>query len=138
MLVAVAQPARAQGVERSMVPIMTDAVSVLREIENNRFEVVRMELDLVSSTKSTLRELHQGWNYGLVAFGDYRIADIDVVVHKFIGGQWVEIQRDESTARRAAVEITPAYTGTYKIDVRVYSFQPGYNVGHYGLVVFHE
>jgi hypothetical protein len=121
-----------------MAPILTDAVSILEGIEERNFEVVRIEADLVSDSKWTLRELQHGWTYGIVAFGDFRIADIDVVVYKFVGGNWVKIQQDDSEAPRATVTISPETTGTYKIEVQVYRFAPGYSVGHYGLIIFHE
>lgn len=122
----------------SMAPILAEALPIVREVEGKEFEIVRMEFDLVSETKTTYRSLYQQWSYGVIAFGDYRLEDIDVAVYKDVDGKWFLVEKDTDARSKAAVVIKPSSSGTYRIDVKAYKFKPGYSVGRYGLVVFHE
>lgn len=138
VLVTLLSFANVFGQGASMKPILTDALAYINVAEDNGYEIVRMEFDIVSSTKSTYRELQRGWTYGIIAFGDYRIDDIDIKVYKDINGTWTLIQKDNSAKPNAAVDITPVYTGMYRIDIVAYKFAPGYSAAHYGLLIFHE
>ncbi len=65
----------------SMEPILAAAKPLVEEIEGGDYEIVRMEYDLIFGEKSTYRTLFDGWTYGIAAFGDYRIKDIDLSVY---------------------------------------------------------
>jgi hypothetical protein len=65
-----------------MKPILARAEPLIEEIEGEGYEIVRMEYDIISTEKETYRTLYDNWTYGIVAFGDYRIIDIDVVVYE--------------------------------------------------------
>lgn len=112
----------------------------LTELVQNEYqqEVVRLEFDLISSTKSTYRKLYQGYDYGIVAFSDERIADIDIKIYKLINNEWVELGKDNTSDETALVTITPSYTGDYRIDITSYKFSYGYDSGYYGLLVYHN
>ena len=122
----------------SMKPILLNAIPYLQTIEQRTAEIVRVEFDILNVRKTTYRTLHEGYNYGIVAFGDYRISDIDLEVYKQAGSEWVFITKDTDARANAGVAITPLSSGLYRIDVICHRFSPGYNSGHYGLVVFHE
>jgi len=122
----------------SMAPILKDASPYIVFLEEKGFEIVRMEFDIINGTETTFRTLHNGWEYGVIAFGDYRIADIDVKVYKKIGSQWVLISEDEKSDSEAVVTVKPSYTGEYKIEIIPYEFKDGYRAAHYGLIIFHE
>jgi hypothetical protein len=122
----------------SMKPILTDAQTYIQAAEDKGCEIVRMEFDVISDTKSTYRTLVEGWTYGVVAFGDYRISDIDIAISKDVDGTWILIQRDNSSAVNASVILTPSSTGMYKIDITAYKFVSGYTAAHYGMLIFHE
>lgn len=122
----------------SMEPILAAARPLVEEIEDGDFEIVRMEYDLVFSEKSTYRTLFDGWTYGIAAFGDYRIKDIDLSVYKKSNGRWKLVEEDAENDDVATVTIKPRTKEEYKIVVSVYRFNKGYNVGHYGLMIFHE
>ena len=122
----------------SMEPILAAARPLVEEIEDGDFEIVRMEYDLVFSEKSTYRTLFEGWTYGIAAFGDYRIKDIDLSVYKKSNGRWKLVEEDAENDDVATVTIKPRTKEEYKIVVSVYRFNKGYNVGHYGLMIFHE
>ncbi len=122
----------------SMEPILASADPLIKEIEDKDFEIVRMEFDIVKTKKTTYRNLYKGWTYGIAAFGDYRIKDIDLTVYKEKKGRWVKIEEDAEDDDVATVSIKPRTDGKYKIVISVYEFNRGYGVGHYGLLIFHE
>jgi len=122
----------------SMEPILARAEPLVKRIENKGNEIVRMEYDLVFSTKSTTRTLYKGWTYGIVAFGDCRIKDIDIAVYKQSRGEWKLVEKDAENDHEASVTIKPYRDEEYKIDITVYKFTGSYTAGHYGLLIFHE
>lgn len=123
----------------TMAPILTDAVSYAQTIESTGSEIVRMEFDILKTEKETYRTLQDGWTYGIWAFGDYRISDIDIDVYKEDGESWTFIGKDSDIYNTAKLVVKPLWTGMYKIIVRAYKLKPGYpNGGHYGLIIFHE
>jgi len=122
----------------SMEPILAAAKPLVEEIEGGDYEIVRMEYDLIFSEKSTYRTLFEGWTYGIAAFGDYRIKDIDVSVYVKSRGNWKLIEEDAENDDVATVSIKPRIKEEYKIVISVYKFNKGYSVGHYGLMIFHE
>lgn len=123
----------------TMSPIMSKGEEIVRYIENElNMEVVRMEYDILRTTKTTTRILSQGWTYTIVAFGDFRFRDIDIKVYRNNQGSWQLIDKDSDASAVAAVNITPPYDGEYLIEISAYSFESGYDVGHYGLIIAHE
>lgn len=122
----------------SMKPILSDALTYIQIAEDNGYEIVRMEFDIVSQPKSTFRELHEGWSYGIIAFGDDNIIDIDIEVYKEVDGQWIMIQEDNEVTSYAALDVTPTTSGVYRIDIISYEFAKGSSAGHYGMLIFHE
>lgn len=124
--------------ETSMGPILEEALPIIETIEDEGLEIVRMEFDIVGeSAKATYRYLHEGYEYAIVAFGDFRVKDMDVKVYKDVDGTWIEITKDEDIDATAIVTVTPSYTAQYKIEIECYEFEPGYTVAHYGLIVCH-
>ena len=108
------------------------------EVENNQ-EIVHMEFDIAqASPKYAFRMLHTGYTYGICAFGDYRVADLDIRVYKDVDGEMVLIKKDEDASDVATVVIEPTASGNYIIEISAYKFVDGYDVGHYGLIIFHE
>ena len=122
----------------SMEPIMAAAKPLVEEIEGGNYEIVRMEYDLIFTEKSTYRTLFDGYTYGIVAFGDYRIKDIDISLYVKSRGDWKLFEEDAENDDVATVSIKPRIKEEYKIVISVYKFNKGYSVGHYGLMIFHE
>lgn len=123
----------------SMSPILSDAIKIMDMVENEyEQEIVRMEFDIINDKKSTYRTLTNKYTYGIIAFGDYRVKDIDIKVYKWVNNDWRLIEKDVDTDCRAAVSITPSYTEQYKIEISVYQFEEGYSAAHYGLIIFHK
>ena len=125
--------------ETSMAPILEEALPIIETIEEEDLEIVRMEFDIIGeNTKSTYRNLHEGWEYAIIAFGDFRVKDMDVKVYKDVDGNWIEITKDEDIDATAIVTVEPSSTALYMIEIEAYEFEPGYSVAHYGLIICHE
>ena len=122
----------------SMEPILARAEPLIEKIEKEDFEIVRMEFDIISTEKETYRMLYKDWEYGIVAFGDYRIKDIDVAVYEKVRGKWKLVEKDAENDDEAMVTIKPYRDGEYKIEISVYKYNRDYSVGHYGLLIIHE
>lgn len=122
----------------SMEPILARAEPLIEEIEEDDFEIVRMEFDIIFTEKETYRMLYKDWTYGIVAFGDYRIKDIDVAVYEKIRGKWKLVEKDAENDDEAMVSIKPYKDGEHKIKISVYKYNKDYSVGHYGLFILHE
>lgn len=125
--------------DRSMKPITAIGEVLINYVEDNlEKEIVRLEYDILATTKTTTRTLAKDWTYTIIAFGDERFEDIDIVVYRKSGGAWVEVGRDTDSEDVALVEVSPKEQGEYKIEIKAYKFKEGYNVGHYGLIIAHE
>ncbi len=98
----------------SIEPILAAAKPLVEEIEGKDFEIARMEYDLIFDKKSTYRTLFEGWTYGIAAFGNYRIKDIDITVYKERGND-KKIEEDAENDDVATVSIKPRSDEEYKI-----------------------
>lgn len=76
--------------------------------------------------------------HGIAAFSDYRIKDIDITVYIERKGNWKKIEEDAENDDVATVSLKSRSDEEYKIVISVYKFNRDYNVGHYGLMIFHE
>jgi hypothetical protein len=128
----------AQKDEISMSGIISSADDYIDLIENEYGqEIVRMEFDIIRDSKETYRYLTDSYEYGILAFGDDRIEDIDIKVYKFVNDQWSLIEKDEDESAVAFISVEPPFTARYQIEITAYAFTEGNDVGHYGLIIFH-
>ncbi|GHT14024.1 hypothetical protein FACS189426_19770 [Bacteroidia bacterium] len=51
---------------------------------------------------------------------------------------WNLLRKNDKSESVAMVTVNPAFTAEYKIAITAYSFNSGYDVGYYGLIIFHE
>lgn len=111
---------------------------VIDYAEERDMEVVRVEADIIRSSKESIRTLDPSYIYTITAIGSDRIQDLDIEVYKNINNVWTLVQTDTDTSSVAAVQINPTSYAEYKVVVKVYKFNSGYDVGHYGLVFIHN
>ncbi len=111
---------------------------VIDYAEERDMEVVRIEADLIRTSKEIIRSLDPSYTYTITAVGSNRILDLDLEVYKNINGTWTLIKKDTDAANMAVVQLTPSSHSEYKVIVRAYKFNSGYDVGHYGLVFIHD
>ena len=122
----------------SMNPILVTAIGLLKEMEAKKLEVVRLEFDVIATKKTTERMLDSGFRYAVVAFGDYRIKDIDLRVYKQSESGWIPLDEDTDTTSVAIVKVEPSSNALYRFEVSAYQYESDYTRGHYGLMVLHE
>ncbi len=123
-----------------MSPLYVTGAEYVAYLEKENMEIVRIEYDLVfsGSLKESFRQLTTDWEYGILAFGDKGIKDIDIKLYKDTGSGWELVTEDTSAENSAWITVKPTTTSMYKMVVVAYSFIEGYTGGHYGLIIFHE
>lgn len=134
-------PAMMQADEyTTMKNILIDMAGYVEYLEDSlEQEIVHLQADIITDEgKSFTRTLHEGWTYGVAAFADWRVADLDITVYKDVDGQWVEVQKDEQTDNTPSVIIEPSQTGVYMIELSIYEFSEEYTAAHYGMLIYHE
>lgn len=134
-------PALLQADEQTtMKNIMIEMAGYVEFLEDSlEQEIVHMQADIITDEgKSFTRTLHEGWMYGVAAFADWRVSDLDITVYKDVDGEWVEIQSDAETDNTPFVTIEPTQTGVYLIELEVYEFSEEYTAAHYGMLIYHE
>ncbi len=124
----------------TMKNILIDMAGYVEFLEDSlEQEIVHMQADIITDEgKRFTRTLHEGWTYGVAAFADWRVADLDITVYKDVDGQWVEVQKDEQTDNTPSVIIEPSQTGVYMIELSIYEFSEEYTAAHYGMLIYHE
>jgi hypothetical protein len=122
----------------SLEPILKDVTPVLDELEAKGLEIVRMEIDIVKTSKSTTRTLYADWAYGIAVVGDYRFENLDLKVYQQVDGNWQLIKEDNDPDKAAVVIIEPSETTEYMIEIINTEAAEGYSGGHYALLIFHE
>ncbi|MDO4971783.1 MAG: hypothetical protein Q4E41_06795 [Bacteroidales bacterium] len=123
----------------TMAPILEKTKSLISYIEDEvNQEVVHAEMDILADTKTVFRSLQKGYTYQIIAYGDFRFKDIDVTVYRWNGDKWVMTVKDTENKDMAIVSIKPVTSSDYKIEVKAYKFNKGFDVGHYGLIICHE
>lgn len=121
-------------------PIHDVGAEIISQIDNEGFEVVRAEYDLIFTSKDTYRTLTTSWEYALFAFADNGVADLDIAVYEYddLLEHWTLILKDDGPENTATVTFTPAKDQQYKITITVKEYVEGYDVARYGLIIFHD
>jgi len=102
-------------------------------------EVVHIQADIITTKGTTFtRTLHQGWTYGIAAFGDWRIKDLDITIYMDVDGEWIEVMSDDESDNHPFVSVEPTETNTYLIELTVYKWDEEYTAAHYGMLIYHE
>ncbi len=102
-------------------------------------EIVHAQVDIITADGTTFsRTLHDGWTYGIAAFGDWRIKDLDINVYVDVNGEWVEVTADDESDNHPVVTVEPEQTNKYLIELSVYKWDEDYTAAHYGLLIYHE
>jgi hypothetical protein len=121
-------------------PIYKLGAQLVDQFDTDGNEIVRIEYDLVFTSKETTRNLSADWEYTLVAFADDGVKDLDIKVSVYddLLDQWTLVTQDNSAESFAIAVVKPPVDALYKVEVIVYQFNEGYNVARYGLMFVHE
>jgi hypothetical protein len=102
-------------------------------------EIVHLQADIITGDGKTFtRMLHEGWTYGIAAFGDWRVEDLDIVVYEDIEGEWIEVDTDDDMNNNPEVVVMPEVTKQYMIELNVHKWEEDFSAAHYGMLIYHE
>ena len=121
-------------------PIYKMGAQLVEKLDNEGAEIVRIEYDLIFSSKETFRNLTSDWEYTIIGFADDGVKDVDVKLYEYdeLLEKWKLVAEDKSSEAYAVVNYKPAVTALYKVEVIVYEFHEGYTAARYGLMFVHD
>ena len=121
-------------------PIYKVGAQLVEDFDDDGVEIVRIEYDLVFSSKETFRQLSSEWEYTIIGFADGGVKDLDIKVYQYddLLEQWEEVAEDNSIDSYAIVSLQPETSGLHKVEVIVYEFHDGYSAAKYGLMFVHD
>jgi hypothetical protein len=121
-------------------PIYKLGAKLVDQFDTDGNEIVRIEYDLVFTSKETSRNLSADWEYTLVAFADDGVKDLDIKVFSYddLLDDWTLVAEDNSVESYAIATVKPPTDGLYKVEVIVYEFNEGYTAARYGLMFVHD
>jgi len=124
----------------SSYPIYKTGAQLVEEFDKSGAEIVRIEYDLIFSSKETFRNLTSDWEYSIIGFADNGVKDLDVKLYEYdeLLDSWTLVAKDASDESYAIVTYRPAVTSMYKVEIIVYEFKPGYSAARYGLMFVHD
>ena len=100
-------------------------------------EIVHLQADIITEDGVTFtRTLYEGWSYGVVGFGDWRVIDLDITLYKDVDDQWIKVKSDDSEDSHSFVTVAPSATGVYMIELLIDIFEEDYTAAHYGIIVY--
>lgn len=121
-------------------PIYKTGALLVDKFDSEGSEIVRIEYDLVFSSKETFRNLSPDWEYNIIGFADDGVKDLDVKVYEYddLLEKWSLVAEDKSSDAIAVVSVQPTASVMYKVEVIVYEFHEGYTAARYGLMFVHD
>jgi hypothetical protein len=121
-------------------PIYKLGAQLVDQFDNDGREIVRIEYDLVFTSKETTRNLSADWEYTIVAFADDGVKDLDIKVYAYddLLEKWTLSAEDNSVESFAIATVKPPTDELYKVEVIVYEFHEGYTAARYGLMFVHD
>ena len=121
-------------------PIYKTGAKLVDQFDQAGNEIVRIEYDLVFTSKETSRNLSSDWEYTIVAFADGGVKDLDIKVSVYddLLDEWTQVAEDNSVESYAIATVKPPADALYKVEVIVYQFNEGYTAARYGLMFVHD
>jgi len=121
-------------------PIYKLGAQLVDTYDNAGAEIVRIEYDLIFSSKETFRNLTSDWEYSIIGFADEGVKDLDVKLYEYddLLEKWKLVAEDNSTEAYVMVNYKPPVSALYKVEVIVYEFHEGYTAARYGLMFVHN
>ena len=121
-------------------PIYQMGEHFVTSFDEQGFEIVRIEYDLIFTSKESFRNLTSAWEYTILGFADGGVKDLDLKVYAYneATDKWSLVSEDASEEPYAIVTVKPDEDALYKVEVIVYAFHEGYTAARYGLMYIHE
>ncbi len=122
----------------SMMPVVGGLEDIVKTLEKEKVEIVRIEVDLLFTAKNTFRILYPKYTYGILTYGDYRFKSLALNIYKKENGEWKFFKTGENKDGTSSILITPEKLAEYKFEVIAAEFNEGYTGGHYVLIIMHN
>lgn len=121
-------------------PIYKMGAQLVESFDNEGAEIVRIEYDLIFSSKETFRNLSSDWEYSIIGFADDGVKDLDIKLYEYddLLEKWSLVVEDNSSDAYSVVSYKPPVDALYKVEVIVYEFEESYSAARYGLMIVHE
>ena len=121
-------------------PIYKMGAQMVEKFDAEGAEIVRIEYDLIFTSKESFRNLSPEWEYLIIGFADGGVKDLDVKVYEYddLLDKWTLVAEDDATEAFAMVAVTPTRAAMYKVEVIAYEFYEGYSAARYGLMFVHD
>ena len=121
-------------------PLYKTGAKLVNDFDEEGSEIVRIEYDLVFSSKESFRNLTDDWEYTIIGFADDGVKDLDLKVYVYddLLDKWSFVTKDASSDSYAVVVVKPEVSARYKVEVIVYEFEEGYTAARYGLLYVHD
>ncbi len=121
-------------------PIYQRGAKLVEKFDEEGAEIVRIEYDLIFTTKESLRTLNSDWEYVLIGFADDGVKKLSMALYEYdkLLDKWQFLSEDAEREDYTMIIHKPKATTSYKIEIKVAQFEPGYNAARYGLMIVHE
>ncbi len=121
-------------------PLYKMGAQLVNSFDEEGKEIVRIEYDLIFSSKESFRNLTDDWEYTIIGFADDGVKDLDLKVYAYddLLDKWTFVTKDASSESTAVVVVKPQETSRYKVEIIAYEFYEGYTAARYGLIYVHD
>ncbi len=121
-------------------PLYKKGAQLVEKLDDDGSEIVRIEYDLIFTSKETIRELSPDWEYSIIGFGDDGIKDLDVKLYEYdeLLDKWKLVAEDKTSEAYAIISYKPTVRAVFKVKVIIYEFNEGYSAARYGLIFVHD
>lgn len=122
----------------SMMPIVNGIYETIKKLESENVEIVRIEFDRIIETKISKRRFVEGYTYGVMVYGDYKVKGINVEILQKEGNKHKVIAKGENKGSSSIVHFEPPKTDEYQIKIKISEYDKNYSGCHYGLIIIHD
>lgn len=121
-------------------PIYKTGAQLVEKFDTEGAEIVRIEYDLIFSSKESFRNLTADWEYAIIGFADNGVKDLNIKLYEYddLLEKWKMVAEDNSTETYAVVNYKPLVAAMYKVEVIVEEFYEGYSAARYGVMYVHD
>lgn len=121
-------------------PLYKYGAMLVEEFDEKDYEIVRIEYDIIRTSRESFRTLSSDWEYTIIAFADQGVKDLDIKLYEYdtLLDKWKLVAEDNSEESFALVSYKPMKEVSCKVEIVIYEFNEGYDVARYGLMYVHE
>jgi hypothetical protein len=122
-------------------PLYSDGAEYVKYLDSVGMEIVRIEYDLIFSTKESFRDLYADWEYLFVGFVDAGVKDFNLILNEYDAENdlWFPVAySDEAENGLTTMIYQPIETKMYKIVISIEELYEDYSAARYGLIYVHD